>query len=114
MGATVIGNTIYVSTELVDRLNKREYKVVLAHEVGHWKQKHRILLLPVVLLFWWCPAVVNAFKRFLERQADIYALKMTKDIDAFITLLDKLQHDNATHPTKEARIQLAQAMRGRL
>jgi len=114
MGATVIGNTIYVSTDLAERLSKREYKLVLAHEVGHYIEKHRLFLLPVVLLFFWCPPVVNAFKRFLDKRADIYALKATKDIDAFISLLDKLTHNNATHPTKDERIKLAETMRGRL
>lgn len=114
MGATIVGNKIWTSKDLYNRITDREFKVVLAHEVGHYKQKHRLFLIPVVLLFWWCPFIINSFKRFLERQADLYAIKMTKDIDAFITLLEKLSHDKATHPTKEARLKMAHDMRGRI
>jgi len=105
MGATVVGNTIYISKDL--KLTPSERRVVIAHELGHCYFKHRLILLPVVLLFFWYPAIINAVKRYLEIQADLYALDKTKDYASFVSLMDKLQHNKSNHPTKEARVRLA-------
>jgi Zn-dependent protease with chaperone function len=114
MGATFAGNTIYISKDLAEKLNKQERRVLLAHELGHILYKDKAFLYIVVALFFWCPAVVNRFKRLLERRADSFALSATKDIDSFISLMDKLTHDKPTHPTKQERVQFAESLRGRL
>ena len=112
MGATIVGDTIFIDSALDRQLTKGERRVVLAHELGHYRAKDRLLLLPVVILFFWCPVIVNAFKRWLERRADRYALDTTKDYASFISLMDKLQHNNSTHPSKYDRILMAVTMRG--
>lgn len=114
MGATVFKDTIYVSKTLDKQLTGRERKVLLAHEVAHYLHKDRILLIPIVLLFFWCPLVIHGFKRWCELRADEWAIRKTKDILAFITLMGKLTHGGKDHPSKERRIRLAESLRGKI
>jgi STE24 endopeptidase len=66
--------------------------------------------------------VQNWFSRRLERAADIFALKMTRNKDAFVSLMTKLSEKNLadpnpskivkflfyTHPPISERIKLAE------
>lgn len=112
MGATIIGNMLYIDKKLDDKLSSGERRVLIAHELGHYLEAHKFFLSIVVIFFFWCPALVNTFKRWLEYRADFYALKITKDYASFISLMDKLEHNNNTHPAKSERILMALTMRG--
>lgn len=132
MSATVLGNKIYVSNKLKDRLTDREYRVLLAHEVGHFMAKDRLKIVGLMLALTLATAVcfiygqylagvlvmlvfnpaVNKYQRYVELNADRFALRKTKDFDAFISLMDKLEHNGSTHPAKADRIGQAINMRG--
>lgn len=132
MSATVLGNKIYVSNKLKERLTDREYKVLLAHEVGHFVARDRLKIIlfmfaliastslcfyfgqfiaGVIFMLSFKPAV-DMFRRTVELEADRFALRKTKDFDAFVSLMDKLDHNGSTHPAKAERIGLAINMRG--
>lgn len=131
MSATVIGNKIYVSNKLKEQLTQREYRVLLAHEVGHFMSRDRLKIMSfmtgivlattacfyfgqfiagVIMMVSFKPAV-DMYRRYVELNADRYALLKTKDFDAFISLMDKLDHNGSTHPGKADRIGLATNMR---
>ena len=131
MGATILNDTIYIEKQLNDDMTPGERRVLLAHELGHYRGKHRIKILALmsllgilscVLLFkghfiffiasmlFFVP-IVNTYRRHLEYRADVYALELTNDYDSFVSLMDKLEHDGTTHPGKADRINLAENMR---
>ena len=109
MGATIVGNVIYIDKDLDARLTERERRVIKAHEVCHYLRRDRLrkalfLCIPIFgLLF------ANAFSRHLEIIADRFAIMLTKVPYAFISLMDKLQHNSKSHPTKEQRVKLARS-----
>lgn len=124
MSATVLGDKIYVSTKLRGRLTDKEYRVLLAHEVAHFKHMDRIRIIflmaligivtlalfitghwigAIVLMLLFNP-IVKAYQRHIELSADRYAMDKTQDFDSFISLMDKLNHIGDTHPTKAERL----------
>ena len=108
MGATILGDIIYISKDLDKKLTRGERRIVYAHELGHYIHKDRLLLTCVILLFFWCPAIINRFKRWCEIRADRYAIDNTRDLVSFRTLMDKLEHNNTDHLTKEQRLKMAE------
>lgn len=114
MGATLKGDTIYISNELLRVLTQRERRVLLAHEISHWKHKDSIKIFFINILFIIDPLVAYFLKRRIEMRADKEAILKTKDCDAFITLLDKLNRNRADYPDKFSSIQLANNMRGQI
>jgi len=110
MGATVWKDTIYIDKKLSEKLTPRERKIILAHEICHIKRKDRLRklaflwFLPIISLFF-----LDAFSRHLEIIADKYAIIKTNDPEAFISLMDKLEHNDKSHPPKEYRINLARS-----
>jgi len=113
-GATVRGDTIWIDANLSSIMTKGERRVLLAHEISHWKNKDNLRLVLLTILFLGCRPLINYFKRRMEFRADLYSILKTKDIDSFITLMDKLEHTDTSHPAKEERLQLAETMRGKL
>jgi len=134
MSATVFGNKIYVSHDLHDRLTEREYRVLLAHEIGHFMARDRAKIIfmmltltsiitglfyfgqfvgAVMMMILFKPAV-EFYQRHVELNADRFALRKTRDFDSFISLMDKLEHNGRTHPGKAERVQLAKDMRDKL
>lgn len=132
MSATVLGNKIYVSNKLKERLTDREYRVLLAHEIGHFMSRDRMKIIlfmlsmvtvttvcfyfgqfiaGIIFMLSFTPAV-NMYRQRIELEADRFALLKTKDFDAFISLMDKLEHNGSTHPAKADRIGQAINMRG--
>ena len=107
MGACVVGETIYISKDLAEKLTGRERRVVLAHELGHYEHRHTLVNALWTILFFWWPSLVNRKRRHMEMIADRYALELTNDKQAFISLMDKLEHSGPSHPTKVERINLA-------
>jgi Zn-dependent protease with chaperone function len=101
--------------------------VLLAHEVWHYKNRDRVRLvlahlllvlvtawlffvqsfIPGVIMMLLFRPIVLAYQRHLELQADKYAIEVTQDRDAFLSLMDKLEHNGPTHPSKDERIALA-------
>jgi Zn-dependent protease with chaperone function len=131
MGATIFKDKVYISHDLDDILTTRERRVLLAHEVAHYKNKDRLRIAGVMLalsaLTLWFMIIqsyifavgvclcfrplVRAYQRRCELRADKYAIEVTQDRDAFLSLMDKLQHAKDTHPSKSERIALANNMR---
>ena len=114
MGATVVGDTIYISKDLSEKMTPAERKVLLAHEVYHWQHRDNLRFISAQILFFWCPPLFNYISRRIETQADKYSIKKTRDVDSFITLMEKLEHNNKRHPSKIERQQLAESMRGKI
>lgn len=131
MGATIYNHMIYIDPKLSAKLTEREKAVLINHEIGHDKGHDRIKILlfiaaqfalvvisllsgfwfiSILLLLFFIP-MTHGFQRQLEIMADEYALNRTKDYNAFISLMDKLEHDGNTHPGKAERISLALKMR---
>lgn len=113
MGATVVGDTIYISKDLLSKINARERKIILAHELSHWERKDRIRLIIAKILLFPFPFLFKRYKKHLETIADKFSITKTKDVDAYISLLDKLNRDE-TYPSRESSLQLAESMKGRL
>jgi Zn-dependent protease with chaperone function len=127
MGATVWGDKVYISRDLNEQISTRERRVLLAHEVWHYKNRDRVRLvlahillgllttglfysqffIPGVFVMIMFRPVILAYQRHLELQADKYAIEVTQDRDAFLSLMDKLEHNGPTHPSKDERIALA-------
>mgnify|MGYP001165941532 CR=1 FL=1 len=107
MGATIIKNAIYIDKKLVEQLTKNERRVLIAHELSHYMHRdNAVIAVIAVLCFGFMPAI-NFFRRKMEERADRDALVSTRNFGAFCSLMDKLQHDGVTHPTKERRIKVA-------
>lgn len=108
MGATIKGDTIYITKDLDKLLTQRERWVIWAHEIGHKVGRHKELMM-LILIF--CPIISwvfhKAIHRYFEIEADKYALNKTKDPISFISVMDKLEHSNNTYPPKEYRVGLA-------
>ena len=107
MGATYAGKKVYISKSLLESLSEREKKVILAHEHYHIVNHDTLRLAMLYLFLWWLPPVVRHIRRKMEEAADVFALRVTGDRAAFVSLMDKLSHGGSTHPTKERRLQLA-------
>ena len=107
-------NTIYISKDLNKRISKEERKIIYAHEIWHWQHKDRLLRAVIFILTFGIKRINDAFGRFLELRADRWAIEKTHDPDSFITLMEKLEHGRADHPTKEARLKLAYQARGEI
>ena len=114
LGATVFLDKIYISKDLDAKLTPVERHIIWAHELYHSLCEHRIQLILLWILCLGITPLVNIFRRRMELEADRYAIYKTRDIDAFIGLMDKLEHGKSTHPAKEERIKLAEAMRGKI
>ncbi len=102
MGATYKGDTIYISKDLAAKLTPQERKVLLAHEIAHWKHKDHIWL-GLAKLF--LPMFANRIKLYLETRADKWAINKTKDPSACLSLIEKLNRDN-TYPSREESLNL--------
>lgn len=127
MGATVVGDIIYISNGLAEQLSKRERKVLLAHELAHYQRKDRLKIMLAGLLIFlsiftafiigmfaagWILIgmsgfIISTFIKHLELSADKFAIQKTQDPQAFQSLMDKLEHGGFTHPTKEQRNRIA-------
>jgi Zn-dependent protease with chaperone function len=114
MGATILGDTIYISKNLNKIITPRERLVVLAHELAHYKYKDRLLKFLFLIFTLGIPKLNNLFSQYIENRADEYAIKKTKDPDAFISLLDVLNRKGSNYPSKEDSIKLANNLRGKL
>ena len=111
MGATVVGDTIYISKDLDEKITSRERRVIYAHEIKHWRARDSWKLLFMQIIFFAFPAIVKRYRRKLEMAADLYSIIKTKDPEAFTTLLGKLERDD-TYPDKQASLRLAERMKG--
>uniref|UniRef100_A0A6H1ZF67 Putative peptidase n=1 Tax=viral metagenome TaxID=1070528 RepID=A0A6H1ZF67_9ZZZZ len=111
MGATVIGKTIYISKDLAAKLTPRERKVLLAHELSHWKHRDYIKMFFIKLLGLINPNTANSMRCAIEIRADKEAILKTKDVKAFKALLLKLNRDGAKYPSIDFSIQMANNMR---
>jgi Zn-dependent protease with chaperone function len=127
MGATLWCDKIYISKDLSVRLSPRERRVLLAHELAHYYAKDRLRIAGVsgglaVFICWlfsiqsYIPAVamilmfgilVNAYCRHREIIADKKALAVTRDPQAFLSLMAKLEHGGKRHPSIDYRNNLA-------
>ena len=114
MGSVLKGDKIYISKDLLSKINDKERKIILAHEISHWKHKDNFRIVLVRALFFMFPGVVNYFNRRFEMRADREAIKITKDPDSFLSLLDKLQRNKKEYPSRQSSIELANNMRGRI
>jgi STE24 endopeptidase len=109
------GNHVLLTDYLVAHLSRRELEAVVAHEMGHLRRRHT-LVIPVVLLaiyFGWLYAShllgdavatvdplpllllsgllpLRLLLRRFERSADAQAVNLTKDPEALISALGKL------------------------
>jgi len=113
MGSTVKDGVIWISKDLAAKITSKERKIILAHEVSHWRHKDNDTMVFIRILFFWFPAIINYFSRRFEMRADKEAIKMTKDPDSFLTLLDKLGERGKGHPQLFDSIELANTMRGK-
>lgn len=113
MGARLVGNTIWIHKELLKKITPDERKILLAHEISHYQNKDNIkmlLLKPMEKMF---PEFAKEIRRGIENRADMFAIKKTKNIKAFKTLLDKLNRDD-NYPTKEFSLNMANNMAGKI
>lgn len=84
---------IFVSSEMIMRLNESELKAVVAHELGHLSTGIRkiewLKTLSVVTFFsnYYLTLVLDTTN--YEREADLFSLKVTADKDALISALIK-------------------------
>jgi len=72
---------------------------------------HDIKIFPAILMVLFITGFMvlplqNAFSRKLEREADIFALKITKNKTAFISLMEKLARKNLADPAPSKIIKL--------
>jgi len=114
MGATIKGDTIYISKDLLKKVTPGERRIILAHEISHWQHKDNLKIFLIRILFFLFPPVINYFQRKFEMRADAEAINRTKDPDSFITLLEKLNRNNTEYPSKFLSLQLANNMRGKI
>jgi Zn-dependent protease with chaperone function len=115
MGATYKGNKVYISKDLLAKITDRERKIVLAHEIYHLQHKDNIRMFLAKIFFFSCSEFLNHFLCDMELAADRWSIQKTRDIEAFITLMDKLEHNGLPdYPTKTQRLQLAESMRGKI
>lgn len=112
MGATIKGDTIYISKDLLAKITLEERKIILAHEISHWQHKDNIKLIFIKFMFFFMPPVINYFKRKFEMRADREAIKRTKDINSFVSLLEKLKRNSPEYPSMSESLALANQMRG--
>jgi len=50
--AYVIGKSLVLGIELVDKLDRNELLAVVAHELGHIKRRHLLIKIAFLILFW--------------------------------------------------------------
>jgi len=110
MSATVIGDSIYYSKDLINKLTYREFKIVLAHEFAHWINMDTIKFFIAQIILFPFPKLIAKYKRYLETEADRYAITKTKDPDAYLSLLNKI-HRDITYPDINLSKQLAKSAR---
>ncbi|MFH1706125.1 MAG: M48 family metallopeptidase [Patescibacteria group bacterium] len=85
--------TIVLTSSLVDQLTEEEIKFVIAHELGHIKAGHNLILSftnPLGLNTIWGSLIFAFWQRKAEYTADRCGLVLTKDIDKGVTSLIKL------------------------
>jgi Zn-dependent protease with chaperone function len=116
-------NAVMLTASLLRHLSRREVDAIMAHEIGHLKEKHpqtagRVTIITIVVanfvaasaasaidLQRWTPAifslsiaaamlVTHFFKRGNERHADAIAVNLTGDPEAFITGLARISRLN--------------------
>jgi len=107
MGAILLGNKIFISKGLSDRLSDRERKVLLAHEISHYKNKDIVKMFFIKVLLFFLPSVINNIKRKIEIRADMDAIEKTKDVEAYKSLLNKLTRDGPGYPSKQVSLNRA-------
>ena len=114
MGSTVIGDTIFISKDLSERINQRERKVLLAHELSHYFHRDWIKMLLIKPLELIAPKIADKIKCNIEIRADKEAIIKTRDPRAYLSLLDKLERKGNSYPTKEYSKTMATNMAGKL
>lgn len=134
--AYVIGKTIVLGRDLLDRLSREECLAVVAHELGHIKEKHGLIqalllvpsLMSVISWFDLPPAVFSiAFSAYivivmipvswtLETRADRIAARFTgkENITSALHVLahkQKADESSEDHPSIEKRIRLIENLK---
>lgn len=85
--------TVVLTSSLVDQLSEEEIKFVIAHELGHIKAKHNLILSftnPLGLNTIWGSLIFAFWQRKAEYTADRCGLVLTKNINTGVTSLIKL------------------------
>lgn len=92
----IINPKIYISTELISELNKKELEAVLRHEQYHLENYDTFIMAFasfVRYLFFFFPLIIDIIKRYrIEReiQADNFAVKKIGDAYPLISALKKI------------------------
>lgn len=112
MGAMVFRNTIWISKELLEKINDREKRVIMAHELSHYIHKDNIKMTALRVLLFFCPFIVNSISKKIEMRADRESIIKTRDVSAFKSLIDKLNRKGSRYPSKKESLRMADEMAG--